>query len=699
MYYTKELLIDGERPHGDIVIEEGAISIPEYTFYNCDALTSIVIPNSVLSVSSGAFYGCSNLQEMTIPFVGAKANYANNDKYLYPFGYIFGTSPYTDSIETVQGYQYRSSTTLSETSTTYYLPATLTTVTITGDHLVYGAFCNCQNITNIYLSEGISAINATAFIYCSGLTSIALPNSVTSIGKRAFDGCSGLKEITISENLTYVGDYAFSSCSSLNIVDVQNIEKWSAIDFNTSNTNPLFYSHTLYIKGKLVTELTIPEGVITIGKYSFFGCRDITNIVIADSVTSINEYAFSGCSDLTSVTIGKAVQKIADHAFLSCTSLVEVFNKSSLNIVAGKSDHGNVAYHAKNVYTKEGDGNLSTDSNGYIIYTDDKECSLIAYHGNDTNIVVPNNITAINDRAFYNNTNIVSITFPDSVTTIDNSAFLGCSNLKTVNFGNGVISIQFAAFMNCVALTSINLPESVDYIGGLAFSGCKNISEISFGNNITRIGENALLGTAWYNNQPDGIVYAGSVAYKYNGTMSNETTITIKEGTLGIGDYAFSKRDTLTKVILPESVKYIGERAFQYCTKLTNIQFSSNLVSIGNSAFEGCKWLNISSIPDSVVTIGNYAFSGCTSLNDSFTIGINVTSIGEYAFYKCSSLRTLYISTSITSIGSFAFNSSGLVYVSYSGTIEQWNAVDKGVNWSANTGSNVYVYCSDGNTK
>lgn len=699
LYYTKELLIDGERPHGDIVIEEGAISIPEYTFYNCDALTSIVIPNSVLSVSSGAFYGCSNLQEMTIPFVGAKANYANNDKYLYPFGYIFGTSPYTDSIETVQGYQYRSSTTLSETSTTYYLPATLTTVTITGDHLVYGAFCNCQNITNIYLSEGISAINATAFIYCSGLTSIALPNSVTSIGKRAFDGCSGLKEITISENLTYVGDYAFSSCSSLNIVDVQNIEKWSAIDFNTSNTNPLFYSHTLYIKGKLVTELTIPEGVITIGKYSFFGCRDITNIVIADSVTSINEYAFSGCSDLTSVTIGKAVQKIADHAFLSCTSLVEVFNKSSLNIVAGKSDHGNVAYHAKNVYTKEGDGNLSTDSNGFIIYTDDKECSLIAYHGNDTNIVVPNNITAINDRAFYNNTNIVSITFPDSVTTIDNSAFLGCSNLKTVNFGNGVISIQFAAFMNCVALTSINLPESVDYIGGLAFSGCKNISEISFGNNITRIGENALLGTAWYNNQPDGIVYAGSVAYKYNGTMSNETTITIKEGTLGIGDYAFSKRDTLTKVILPESVKYIGERAFQYCTKLTNIQFSSNLVSIGNSAFEGCKWLNISSIPDSVVTIGNYAFSGCTSLNDSFTIGINVTSIGEYAFYKCSSLRTLYISTSITSIGSFAFNSSGLVYVSYSGTIEQWNAVDKGVNWSANTGSNVYVYCSDGNTK
>lgn len=696
LYYTKELLIDGERPHGDIVITDGAISIPAYTFYNCDTLTSIVIPNSVLSISSGAFYGCSNLQEMTIPFVGAKANYSNNDKYLYPFGYIFGASPYTNSIETVQGYQYRSSTTLSETSTTYYLPATLTTVTITGNHLVYGAFCNCKNITNIYLSEGISAINATAFIYCSSLTSIVLPNSVTSIGKRAFDGCSGLKEITISENLTYVGDYAFSSCSSLNIVDVQNIEKWSAIDFNTSNTNPLFYSHTLYVKGKLITELTIPEGVITIGKYSFYGCRNITSIVIADSVTSINEWAFSGCDDLTSVTIGKAVQKIADHAFTGCTSLVEVFNKSSLNIVAGKSDHGNVAYYAKNVYTKEGDGNLSTDSNGFIIYTDDKECSLIAYRGNDINLVVPNGITAINDRALYNDTNIVSVTLPDSVTTIGQSAFLNCSNLQTVNFGNGVISIQFAAFMNCVALTSINLPESVTTIGGSAFYGCNKISDISFGSNITNIGENALLGPIWYNNQPDGIVYAGSVVYKYKGTMPSDTTITLKEGTLGVAAYAFSKRDTLTKVILPESVKSIGERAFQYCTKLTNIQFPSNLVSIGNCAFEGCKWLNISSIPDSVVTIGNYAFSGCTSLNDSFTIGINVTSIGEGAFYKCSSLRTLYISTNITSIGSDSFYSSGLAFVNYSGTKEQWNAVNKGANWSASTVSNVYVYCSDG---
>lgn len=696
LYYTKELLIDGERPHGDIVIADGAISIPAYTFYNCDTLTSIVIPNSVLSISSGAFYGCSNLQEITIPFVGAKATYSNNDKYLYPFGYIFGASPYTNSIETVQGYQYRSSTTLNETSATYYLPASLTTVTITGDHLVYGAFCNCKNITNIYLSEGISAIDANAFKYCSGLTSIVLPNSVTSIGKRAFDGCSGLKEITISENLTYVGDYAFSSCSSLNIVDVQNIEKWSAIDFNTSNTNPLFYSHTLYVKGKLVTELTIPEGVITIGKYSFYGCRNITSIVIADSVTSINEWAFSGCDDLTSVTIGKAVQKIADHAFTGCTSLVEVFNKSSLNIVAGKSDHGNVAYYAKNVYTKEGDGNLSTDSNGFVIYTDDKECSLIAYRGNDINIVVPNGITAINGRALYNDTNIVSVTLPDSVTTIGNSAFLNCSNLQTVNFGNGVISIQFAAFMNCVALTSINLPESVTTIGGSAFYGCNKISDISFGSNITNIGENALLGPIWYNNQPDGIVYAGSVVYKYKGTMPSDTTITLKEGTLGVADYAFSQRDTLTKVILPESVKSIGEHAFQYCTKLVNINLPNNLLSIGNSAFEGCKWLKISSIPDSVITIGSYAFSGCTSLNDFFTIGASVTSIGEYAFYKCSNLRTLYISSSIVRIGSYSFHSSGLAFVNYSGTKEQWNSVIRGVNWNISTVSTVRVCCSDG---
>lgn len=83
-------------------------------------------------------------------------------------------------------------------------------------------------------------------------------------------------------------------------------------------------------------------------------------------------------------------------------------------------------------------------------------------------------------------------------------------------------------------------------------------------------------------------------------------------------------------------------------------------------------------------------------MNDSFTIGTNVTTIGEYAFYKCSSLRTLYISTNITSIGSASFYSSGLAFVNYSGTKEQWNTVNKGANWSASTVSNVYVYCSDG---
>lgn len=31
----------------------------------------------------------------------------------------------------------------------------------------------------------------------------------------------------------------------------------------------------------------------------------------------------------------------------------------------------------------------------------------------------------------------------------------------------------------------------------------------------------------WFDNQPDGLVYAGLVAYKYNGTMPENTHLTI----------------------------------------------------------------------------------------------------------------------------------------------------------------------------
>ena len=71
---------------------------------------------------------------------------------------------------------------------------------------------------------------------------------------------------------------------------------------------------------------------------------------------------------------------------------------------------------------------------------------------------------------------------------------------------------------------SVTIPEkvtyngktySVTYIGWSAFRECSGLTSITIPNSVTSIGDDAFYGTAWYDNQPNGLVYAGKVAYKY----------------------------------------------------------------------------------------------------------------------------------------------------------------------------------------
>ena len=173
------------------------------------------------------------------------------------------------------------------------------------------------------------------------------------------------------------------------------------------------------------------------------------------------------------------------------------------------------------------------------------------------NLVIPDGVSSIGDFTFRNCTSLNSVIIPNSVTSIGECAFDVCSSLTSVNISDGVTRINHSAFFGCGNLTSITIPEGVTSIGGNAFDCCGALSIINIPNSVTSIGDEAFKGTAWYNNQPDGLVYAGKVAYKYKGTMPSNTHITIEEGTLGIGAYAFYQCSGLTSVTIPEGVTNI----------------------------------------------------------------------------------------------------------------------------------------------
>ena len=125
-------------------------------------------------------------------------------------------------------------------------------------------------------------------------------------------------------------------------------------------------------------------------------------------------------------------------------------------------------------------------------------------------------------------------------------------------------------------------------------------------------------------------------------------------GVTTIGEYAFSRCDSLTSVVIPDSVRSIGYEAFYYCSSLTSVVIGDSVTSIGGDAFRDCSSLTSVVIGDSVTSIGSWGFAYCSSLT-SVAIGDSVTSIGAQAFYGCSRLTSMVIGDGVTSIGGSAF--------------------------------------------
>lgn len=318
---------------------------------------------------------------------------------------------------------------------------------------------------------------------------------------------------------------------------------------------------------------------------------------------------------------------------------------------------------------------------------------LVKYTGSGGDVVIPECVTKIGDKAFYECEAITSVFVPGSVMSIGEEAFLRCRNMAEITFSEGLQSIGKEAFVNC-RLDSITLPYSVNTIGAGAFQYSR-IRCVTIPASVLSIGENAFDSSgletlrfagdleAWLTMEWENLGLYGLAELYIHGELLKE--LTIPESITTIRNYAFHGYDGLTKVTIPESVQRIGDSAFSCCKRLSHVELASGVVEIGGWAFNACESLAAIMLPESVMRLGPGAFRYCNSLT-SITLPSHLESIGERTFEKCELLADITISESIACIGGNAFEEcKALKTVRFCGDLISWLAIDRGMySWSNN---------------
>lgn len=418
-------------------------------------------------------------------------------------------------------------------------------------------------------------------------------------------------------------------------------------------------------------EVSLPEGLISIGKLTFMDCWELQEIRLPKSLKTLGEGTFASCFALTEIELPEGLETIGEGFLYHCISLTSVVIPASVTEMGDRPFSGDWA-----LKTVEIKGNVPRLSN-YSFH----ECDALQ------EVLITGSVGTIGDDAFKELDSLERVQIASGLKTIGKRAFWLCDNLTTVSLPDGVTSIGEEAFKECSSLTTINLPNSITTIGANAFNGTKLTGPLNIPSSLVSLGDNAfhgcsgLTGTLVFPAAMENIstnVFAG---------CSGIEEIILPRGVLTIGAGAFNNCSGVQRLWLTNSIQSIGANAFNGMKSLKKVYFSGTILEwetgiqwadkgyqmgvaittneeiASGSCGEALTW--------SLNAAGDLTVSGTGDMTDFAAtgapwaeyrdqvklviVGRGVTSIGSSAFQDCKNLETVSLPGSLTALGKAAF--------------------------------------------
>ena len=643
---------------GNYEIPYGIVRIPEKTFYNATKLTHVAIPVTVSFIGQSAFYGCSALEAVSfLESDGGEidageiaiSKYAfQNCKKLTSINLPARLTQFASNI--FSGCTALSDINIDKNCANYQSINGMVT-SADGKTLLY---CSPGKRGEVRIPNSIESIETEAFKYCNYITKLSIAASVTSMGNRAFYGCSELTTVHFEgaqdAQEAVIGYQAFERCYKLSSVLFDD-------DVNITKLDKYAFEYCTALKS-----ITLPASLVKIDNYALGYCSLLSEVKFAEGTVfvDVSVSAFEKSLKLTKIYIPSTMEDIPTGAINACPSIEAIIiDDKNPNFLAEGA-----AIYSKDktiIYFYSKTGALPGDKLELPETVEVIKASVFNANLNVKTLVIGANVTAIEDSAFEDATNLESIEFKASEKQlmVGEKVFKGTKALTTVTISSRIVEIGNSMFMNS-GLTSVTFEAGLEKIGNSAFAGCVNLSELTFNGEavIKEIGSSAFSNSKLTTfAMPDTVTLLGASAFSGATSLS---TVTFGENSVlkEIGARAFEKTG-LVSIELPASLEKMGTYMFASCTKLDCNPFAkcTSMTEIPDYTFNSCTGLTSFVIKSNIKKVGNYAFASGTKLATvTFEAGgTEALEVGNYAFSACSALTTVKLPSRLEILGNRAF--------------------------------------------